>query len=89
MAYTDGDMIALREVPAHLPSRKGRRVHYSTVYRWATKGAHGRVLSTQRIGGVLYTTAAAIEQFLQQDNDDADSSTKPSLLRSTLYGRYR
>ena len=56
--------LPLREVPNWIPKRHGKKVHYSTVYRWATKGARGRVLESVFIGGVRYTTIESIERFL-------------------------
>lgn len=77
-------LVALRDVPALLPRRDGKKVHYSTVYRWATKGARGRVLESQLVGGVRYTTHAALLRFL------GDEGRQPShtahQLRQTLYG---
>lgn len=56
--------ITLAEVPSHIPKRKGRKVHYSTVYRWVTKGARGRRLESLLVGGVRYTTVEALGRFL-------------------------
>ncbi len=30
--------LVFSDVPKRLPKRNGKKVHYSTVYRWATKG---------------------------------------------------
>ncbi len=56
--------LVFSEVPKRLPKRHGKKVHYSTVYRWATKGVRGRVLETVRVGGVRYTSIEALERFL-------------------------
>lgn len=56
--------LALADVPRYLPRRNGRKVHYSTIFRWVTKGARGRVLESTLVGGVRYTTVEAIERFL-------------------------
>jgi hypothetical protein len=56
--------ISLTEVPNHLPRRRGKKTHYSTVYRWATKGARGRILETKLVGGILYTTQGALQRFM-------------------------
>ena len=56
-------MIALSDVPKHLPRRNGKKVHYSTVYRWVTKGARGRILESKLVGGIRYTTLAALNRF--------------------------
>lgn len=55
--------LTLAEVPRHLPKRNGKKVHYSTVYRWVTKGTRGRVLESALIGGIRYTTIEALQRF--------------------------
>lgn len=53
------DLIALRDVPRHLPPRpSGRRVHVSAIYRWLRQG-----LPHFRIGGTTYTTLAALRSW--------------------------
>ncbi|TWU34876.1 DUF1580 domain-containing protein [Novipirellula artificiosorum] len=61
--------IPLSEVPRHVPKRRGKKVHYSTVYRWATKGTRGRKLETVMSGGIRYTTLESIERFLHTSID--------------------
>lgn len=56
--------LTLRQVPDHLPRRQGKKVHYSTVYRWSTNGVRGRVLETSLVGGIRYTTLEAVQRFL-------------------------
>lgn len=56
--------ITLAEVPRYIPKRRGKKVHYSTVYRWTTKGARGRLLESVLIGGLRYTTVEAVGRFL-------------------------
>jgi hypothetical protein len=56
-------LISLKEAPKHLPKRNGKRTHYSTVFRWATKGARGRRLESVFIGGVRYTSIEALNRF--------------------------
>lgn len=59
--------ITLAEGVNHLPKRNGKKVHYSTVYRWATKGVRGRVLESRLVGGIRYTTVEAVQRFLAAD----------------------
>lgn len=59
-----GSPLTLAEVPNYLPKRHGRKTHYSTIFRWATRGTRGRVLETTLIGGIRYTTVEALERFL-------------------------
>jgi hypothetical protein len=51
-------------VAGYVPKRRGKKVHYSTVYRWATKGARGRRLDTVLSGGIRYTTVEEVGRFL-------------------------
>lgn len=69
--------VPLREVPQWIPKRNGKKVHHSTVYRWATKGVRGRILETVLIGGIRYTTVEAIERFA-----DAPTVTTPDKVNS-------
>lgn len=60
--------IPLTEVPEHLPiRRKGKKIHISTVWRWASKGVGGRKLQTWRVGGTTCTTPSAIDEFIRGD----------------------
>ncbi|MEQ8850054.1 DUF1580 domain-containing protein [Botrimarina sp.] len=87
MADTDPEqLIALAEVPARMPKRRGKKVHYSTVYRWATKGTRGRVLPTRLIGGVRYTSHAALSEFLAGITAARDETRHAEELRRILYG---
>lgn len=65
--------IPLREVPNHLPQRRGKKIHYSTVYRWAMKGTRGRKLESTMIGGIRYTTMEALERFFADSPERIDS----------------
>jgi hypothetical protein len=56
--------LTLKEVADYLPMRRGRKIHYSTIFRWATKGTRGRILETTLVGGIRYTTIEALERFL-------------------------
>ena len=79
-------LIALREVPLLLPRRRGKKVHYSTVFRWATKGAHGRVLESKLIGGVRYTTRGALNRFLASPLREERVEPTAIDLKQALYG---
>ena len=81
--------ITIAEVPLHIPKRHGRKVHYSTVYRWMTKGVRGRKLESLLIGGVRYTTIEALARFLKltpqkpaalpESSDDLSSAIESAL----------
>ncbi len=57
-------LIAFSEVPNCLPKRNGKKTHYATVYRWALKGARGKILESILVGGVRYTSREALHRFL-------------------------
>lgn len=59
-------LIPLKEAANHLPKRSGKKVHYSTLYRWATKGTRGRILETSMVGGVRFTSLEALERFVER-----------------------
>lgn len=42
----------------------GRQVHLSTVLRWCSRGARGRVLSSWMVGGRRMTTVEAVNAFI-------------------------
>lgn len=69
--------VALKDVPRFVPKRSGKKVHYSTVYRWTTKGVRGRVLESVMVGGIRFTTLEAIERF-QQSGLDCSTSSPPT-----------
>ena len=43
----------------------GIRPHLSTVLRWCTTGAHGRVLQSAKIGGRRLCTIEAVQAFIE------------------------
>ncbi|TWT96934.1 hypothetical protein Pla108_27100 [Botrimarina colliarenosi] len=60
----DEKLISLREVPDFLPTRRGKKLHISTVHRWVQKGARGKVLESVLLGGVRYTSLEALVRFM-------------------------
>ena len=59
--------ITIADVANHVPRRNDKKVHYSTVFRWATKGARGRILESSMVGGIRYTTVEAGKRFMAAD----------------------
>jgi hypothetical protein len=43
--------------------RRGKRITFSAVYRWAVHGIGGVKLETISIGGTMYTTVPALKEF--------------------------
>ena len=66
--------VSLTEVPAILPKKNGKKIHYSTVYRWITKGARGRVLESHLIGGARFTTIEALNRFFETTTIQANDT---------------
>lgn len=57
-------IITLPEAAAMLPARRGgRKVHVSTLFRWAQKGCRGVRLEVVRIGSALHTSKEAMARF--------------------------
>ncbi len=44
-----------------------RRPSSATVYRWMSKGVRGHKLASLWVGGRVYTTRPAVEEFLKED----------------------
>jgi Protein of unknown function (DUF1580) len=60
-------LIALADVPAHLPKRRGgKRPHVSCIYRWAQHGCKGVVLETLQCGGTKVTSREALQRFFER-----------------------
>ncbi|HMF11675.1 MAG TPA: DUF1580 domain-containing protein [Gemmataceae bacterium] len=61
------DLITLDEAARLLPAgRRGRRVNFSTLFRWVATGLRGIRLEAVRIGGRFYTTQAALQRFAER-----------------------
>ena len=61
-------LIPLKEVPKLLPRRRGKKVHYITVYRWTSKGTKNGTLESVKLGRRLYTSMEALQRFLASSN---------------------
>ena len=60
-------LIALADVPAILPKRRGgKRVHLSCIYRWTTAGCRHIVLESIQIGGTRCTSKEALGRFFER-----------------------
>ena len=56
-------VLSLRDAAKSLPGRNGRKIHISTLYRWANRGVKGIRLETVRVGGTLCTSQEALQRF--------------------------
>lgn len=78
--------ISLSDVPGILPKKKGKKVHYSTVYRWVTKGTRGRILESMLIGGVRFTTIEALNRFFETTTIQANDNHVDDVIERVLQG---
>jgi hypothetical protein len=54
-----------------LPKQSTKRLAFSTVYRWATRGVRGGIkLETVRIGSALHTSEEAVERFIYRSSGE-------------------
>jgi hypothetical protein len=60
--------LTLSEAAALIDSLTRIRPPNATVYRWMSKGVRGRKLASLRVGGRVYTTRSAVEEFLREDS---------------------
>jgi hypothetical protein len=60
-------IITFYQAADELPRRRrGRKVHVSTLYRWATAGCKGFVLETIQVGGTRCTSKEALQRFFER-----------------------
>jgi hypothetical protein len=79
-------LIALADVPSHLPNRRGgKRPHVSCIYRWAQRGCKGIKLETLQCGGTKVTSLEALQRFFEQLSTGANR--KPPVTRTSRHRR--
>jgi len=72
---TTTELLPLAELAQRLPAVRGRKPpHYTTLYRWATKGLKSRSgmgvrLETQFMGGTLCATVDDVNRFCDSLDD--------------------
>ena len=60
------EVLSLADAARSLPSVHGRRIHPSTLWRWARKGIRGVRLDYVRLGRSIVTTRAALADFARR-----------------------
>ncbi len=66
---TAEELIPVGRLPSLIPSsRPGKRLNLATIWRWSTHGVRGARLETVLIGGVRYTSGAAVTRFVEALN---------------------
>lgn len=67
---------AARLVPSsRTPGTSG--IHVATIHRWSRKGIKGKRLETVLVGGVRYTSAAALARFVRSLNEGVPALLAP------------
>lgn len=67
MVSVNADYIPLRDVPALLPRKGGKKISVSALYRWTgTHGLRGVRLRTAQIGGARYTRQEWLSEFFSE-----------------------
>jgi hypothetical protein len=74
--------LASREARNLLYGRRGAGFHIATWHRWAGQGCRGVRLETIMVGGIRYTSLAAIARFIERlsrarDGDPTGATTAP------------
>ncbi|MEM8495401.1 MAG: DUF1580 domain-containing protein [Planctomycetota bacterium] len=80
-------LLAIQEVPDELPRRRGKKLHISTVYRWAHKGCRGKVLETALLGGVRYTSLEALARFMATEPPDTVEAKRRAEINAAIRRR--
>lgn len=75
-------VVSLTQATKALPPIDGRRIHVSTLWRWARKGVRGVRLEHIRLGHRVCTSLEALNRFAQSLADAQEVS--PSLPQAPL-----
>lgn len=70
-------LLSLKDAARRLPGR----LHYSTIFRWATTGTRYGRLETVVIGGQRYTSIEALQRFAESSTRAANGEN-PSTVTS-------
>lgn len=65
ISLQEESLVSLRDAVNLLPKSGSKRVHISTLFRWAREGVNGVVLETVHIGSRRYTSHEAIARFVR------------------------
>ena len=80
-------LLAIQKVPDYLPTRRGKKIHITTVYRWVLKGVRGKILESTLLGGVRYTSLEALERFLSTTTAELQEARRKAQIVSALVKR--
>lgn len=79
--------IPLKEAANVLPRRNGKKINFSTLWRWAFRGIRGTRLEVLRIGGTLYTSTEALQRFAEATTTGRPAVTRTSKRRQRDHAR--
>jgi len=80
-------LLTLEEVTKRLPGRDGKRLHISSVFRWAQKGVAGVRLEVVKVGGRTYTTEESLQRFADQVTAARNGNPIPTATRTSAQRR--
>ena len=61
-------LLQISDVSKHLPGK----IHVASIWRWVNRGVRGVKLETVLIGGRRYTSAEALQRFIERTTRAAD-----------------
>ncbi len=68
--------------------RRGKKLHVSTLFRWASRGCRGVKLETTRVGGTLCSSKDALQRFFDRlsalDSRGASEAVSPYRRESAI-----
>lgn len=70
-------------------TRRGKKIHVSTFYRWTVKGCRGVRLEYIQIGGTRATSAEALQRFFDRLTEGSQSQEPARPLRSMIQRQKR
>lgn len=71
--------LSLSQAACELPKLGGRKLHASSLWRWARKGVRGVKLEYVRLGGRILTSREALARFAQRlaEADEREDAGAP------------
>jgi len=71
------ELLSLAKLAREVPSRSGRGVQVSTIWRWCIKGCKGVRLESVVCGSIRFSSREALHRFFAATTAAADSITAP------------
>ena len=65
------ELLTVRDAARWIADQTGIRPSVKTIHRWMLKGARGRILRSQRIGGLWYISPSDLASFVKGDGTRA------------------